>query len=88
MDEQTRLILEELRSVNNDTGQFVAGILSDDLSRDDQIAFALRLVVLAEHIKDRAMQSPGMIVEGAVIDDDSHTRTGTPDNREAGHDDG
>ena len=88
MDEITELILDELRGINNDTGQFVAGILSDDLRRDDQIAFALRLVVLAQHIKDRAMQSPGMVVEGDVIDDGSRTRTGAPDNRKAGHDDG
>jgi hypothetical protein len=29
-----------------------SGILSDDISRDDQIVLALRLVTLAEHLKE------------------------------------
>jgi hypothetical protein len=62
-------IVRQLKDINNDTGQFVAGILSDDISREDQITFALRLVRLAEHIKERAQSTAGMVIEGGIVDD-------------------
>lgn len=62
-------IVRQLKDINNDTGQFVAGMLSDDISREDQITFALRLVRLAEHIKQRADSTAGMVIEGGVVDD-------------------
>ena len=43
-------IVRQVKDINNDAGAFVAGVLSDDISRDDQIVFALRLVRPAEHI--------------------------------------
>jgi hypothetical protein len=61
-------IVQQLRDVNKDTGVFVAGVLSDDISRDDQITFALRLVRLAARIKERANGTAGMVVEGGVVD--------------------
>ncbi len=62
-------ILIGLKHISRDAGEFAAGILTDDISRDEQITFALRLVVLAEHIKERALKTPGMVVEGGVVDD-------------------
>ncbi|GLZ30652.1 hypothetical protein Lesp02_28410 [Lentzea sp. NBRC 105346] len=62
-------IVRQLKDINNDAGQFVAGILSDDISKEDQITFALRLVRLAEHIKERADSTAGMVIEGGVVDD-------------------
>jgi hypothetical protein len=62
-------IARQLKDINNDAGAFVAGVLSDDVSRDDQIVFALRLVRLAEHIKQRADSTAGMVIEGGVVDD-------------------
>ena len=62
-------IVRQLKDINNDAGAFVAGVLSDDISRDDQIVFALRLVRPAEHIKERADQTAGMVIEGGVVDD-------------------
>jgi hypothetical protein len=62
-------IAHELKAINDDAGAFVAGILSDDIGRDDQITFALRLVRLAARIKERADSTAGMVVEGGVVDD-------------------
>ncbi len=70
MDEITELILTQLNSLGKDVGNFIAGILSDDISRDDQINFAHRLVDIAEAIRDRALQTPGMVIEGGVLDGD------------------
>ncbi len=86
MNERDERILTQLKGINQDAGAFVAGILSDDISRDDQIVFALRLVTLAEYIKERADSTVFMVVEGSVVDDcdDLGTegradRTGTAD---------
>ncbi|MGH3613432.1 MAG: hypothetical protein ACRDRK_12745 [Pseudonocardia sp.] len=62
-------IVRQLRDINKEAGVFVAGVLSDDISREDQITFALRLVTLAERIKDRADSTAGMVIEGGVFDD-------------------
>lgn len=62
-------IVRQLKDINNDAGQFVAGVLSDDISKEDQITFALRLVRLAEHIKERADSTAGMVIEGGVVYD-------------------
>ncbi|SCF71856.1 MULTISPECIES: hypothetical protein [unclassified Streptomyces] len=67
-------IVQQLKDITGDTGQFVAGILSDHISRDEQITFALRLVRLAEHIKQRAESAAGMVVEGGVVDDGGSRR--------------
>jgi hypothetical protein len=64
----TMAILAELRDVNNQSGAFVAGLLSDNIGEDEQIAFAHRLVDAAELIRRRAAASP-VVVEGAVIND-------------------
>jgi hypothetical protein len=63
-------ILDQLNSISRDTGPFVAGILSNDISRDDQLFFALRLMQLAAYIKERATSSVGMVIEGTAVDDD------------------
>ncbi|MEV7321234.1 hypothetical protein [Streptomyces sp. NPDC093970] len=67
-------IVQQLKDITGDTGQFVADILSDDISQDEQITFALRLVRLAGHIKQRAASTAGMVVEGGVVDDGSSRR--------------
>lgn len=67
-------IVRQLKDITGDTGQFAAGILSDDISQDEQITFALRLVRLAEHIKRQATSTAGMVVEGGVVDDGGSRR--------------
>lgn len=62
-------ILDQLKAINNDTGVFAAGVLSNDISKEDQIGFAIRLVDLALAIRRRAEGTAGLVVEGSVIDD-------------------
>lgn len=81
MDELTRRICEQLTEINKEAGAFVAGILSNDISRDDQIKFAHQLVDLAEVIRDRALHTPSMILDGSVIDDSDPASPNSPDSR-------
>lgn len=67
-------IVQQLKDITGDAGAFVAGVLYDDISQDEQITFALRLVRLAEHIKQRAEDTAGMVIEGGVVDDDGSGR--------------
>jgi len=62
-------ILDQLKQITQGAGAFVAGVLSNDISRDDQIVFALRLVRLAEQIKERADSTVGMVIEGTIVND-------------------
>lgn|GEM_PF-5391898 len=64
----TMAILTQLKELNDRTGEFIAGLLSDDLSDDEQIAFAHRLVDIAELIRRRTA-APPIVVEGVVVDD-------------------
>lgn len=56
-------IVQELKAITGDVDQFARGILSDDISREDQAIFALRLVQLAGHIRQRADSTAGMVVK-------------------------
>ena len=66
MEDLTELILLQMSSLNQDAGGFVAGLLSDDLTRDQQISFGHRLVDLAELILERASSTPTMVIEGSL----------------------
>ncbi|BBJ39979.1 hypothetical protein SSPO_026970 [Streptomyces antimycoticus] len=68
-------IAQQLKAITGDAGAFVVGLLSDDISKDDQITFALRL---AEHIKERADSTAGMVIEGGVLDDGGSGRPALP----------
>ena len=69
-------ILDQLKGINQDAGAFAAGILSNDISKDDQITFAIRLVDLALAIMQRVEGTTGLVVEGSVIYDGiTHGRT-------------
>jgi hypothetical protein len=46
MEDLAELILLQLRSINQDAGQFVAGVLSNDISEEEQTVFATRVVDL------------------------------------------
>ncbi|WP_212915025.1 hypothetical protein [Streptomyces sp. TS71-3] len=67
-------IVQQLKDINTDAGQFVAGLLSYDISREDQLTFALRLVRLAGQIKQRASSTAGMVIEGDVPHDGGSRR--------------
>jgi hypothetical protein len=64
----TMAILASLKEINNCSGEFAAGMLSDDLGEVEQVAFAHCLVDTAELIRRRATVSP-IVVEGALVHD-------------------
>jgi hypothetical protein len=66
LDEQ---ILIRLRSINRETGRFVTGLLTGEITREAQIAFAHRLVDLAETIRDRVTGPLGVVIEGSGTHD-------------------
>lgn len=65
--DETMTILEELKAITSASGEFTSGVLEDSLTYDDQITFALRLVGLAERIKERADRTPVMVLDGEVV---------------------
>ncbi len=75
-------ILTQLNAINKDVGDFSAGVLSNDISHDDQIAFAHRLVDLAEAIRERALRTPRMVIEGVVDDRSAGTNPRASDETE------
>ncbi len=78
MEDLAELILLQLKSINNDAGQFTAGVLYNDISHEEQIAFAARLVDLVIAIKERAEGTVGLVVEGSVISDSDSRRDAAP----------
>lgn len=66
MEAADECILRQLKHINRDAGAFATGILTDELSQDEQICFAHRLVDLAEAIRDRTIR--GQVIKGSVID--------------------
>jgi hypothetical protein len=73
MEDLTELILLQIKSITQDVGGFVADLLSDDLTRDQQISFVHRLADLAELILERANKTPTMVIEGNLSDDSTES---------------
>jgi hypothetical protein len=69
VEDLTELILLQIAGINKDVGRFIAGLISDDLTHDQQISFGHRLVDLAELILERANETPTMVIEGSISDD-------------------
>ncbi|MGH3834881.1 MAG: hypothetical protein ACRDSF_04125 [Pseudonocardiaceae bacterium] len=66
MTDEDRALLLELSRLNKGCGEFCAGIIENDLSRDDQFALSTRLVDIAERIRNRALRTP-MVIEGEAV---------------------
>ena len=62
-------ILRQLLRVNNDAGAFATGILTNELSKEEQINFACRLVDLAIAINARTANPAGVVAEGSTVND-------------------
>lgn len=74
-------IARQLGEINRETGEFVAGILCDTISRGKQITFATKLSDLALTIKERATGEAnlGSLIEGEIVDDRSTSAGGLAD---------
>lgn len=67
MTDDDRQLLLELRRMTDACGEFCAGIIENDLSRDDQLALGIRLADMAQRIRDRALGTP-VVIEGEPYD--------------------
>lgn len=65
MTDEDRQLLCELRRMTQACGAFCAGVIENDLSRDDQLALGVRLVNIAERIRDRALRT-SVVIESDV----------------------
>jgi hypothetical protein len=61
-----RQLLLDLRRMTEACGVFCAGVLENDLSRDDQLALSDWLGEMAELIRERALRTP-VIIECEVV---------------------
>jgi hypothetical protein len=64
-DEDRQLLLD-LRRMTEACCAFCAGVLENDLSRDDQFALSARLADMAERIRERALRTP-VVIEGEAV---------------------
>lgn len=63
MEDLTELILLQIKNINKDMGSFVAALLSNELTREQQVSFGHRLVDLAEMILERSQSTPVMVID-------------------------
>lgn len=68
MTREDEEVLLALSHISKDSGAFALGVLENSISRDDQIAFGRRLVDLAEAIRERALRTGGLVIDGSVSD--------------------
>ncbi|MGH4007577.1 MAG: hypothetical protein ACRDTH_05310 [Pseudonocardiaceae bacterium] len=68
-EDEERLLA--LSRIGKDSGSFALGVLENSISRDDQIAFGDQLVNLAKAIRQRALRTAGLVIEGVVSDGDN-----------------
>lgn len=66
MTDEDRQLLLDLRRMTEACGAFCAGVIEDDLSRDDQLALGDWLTDMAGHIRDRALRTP-VVIEGEAV---------------------
>ncbi|MGQ0776765.1 MAG: hypothetical protein ACT4NY_20490 [Pseudonocardiales bacterium] len=69
MTDEDEDVLLALSRINIDSGTFALGVLDNSISRDDQIAFEHRLVDLAEAIRERALRTAVLIIDGGASED-------------------
>lgn len=63
---EDRELLQIMSQVGKLFGRISLGVLEDSLDRDEQIAFGHRLVDLAVLVRDRALRTGGLVVEGSI----------------------
>jgi hypothetical protein len=64
-DEDRQLLLD-LQRMTDACGAFCAGVLENDLAREDQLALSTWFVDMAERIRHRALRT-SMVIEGEAV---------------------
>jgi len=72
MTDEDRQLLLDLRRMADACGEFCAGVLENDLSREDQVALSDWLVDMAERIRERGLRTP-VVIEGEAVSPASPT---------------
>lgn len=72
MTDEDRQLLLELRRMTDACGAFCAGVIENDLSRDDQLALSDWLTDMAECVRKRALKTP-VVIEGEGVSLTVHT---------------
>jgi hypothetical protein len=72
MTDEDRQLLLELRRMTEAFGVFCAGVIENDLSRDDQLALSDWLAEMAERIRKRGLSTP-VVIEGEAVSPASQT---------------
>lgn len=68
MIREDRELLAELASLNKQLVTFACGVMDGQLTPDEQLAVACRLVDLAEAIQARAQRENAGVVEGEIVE--------------------
>ena len=66
MTDEDRQLLLDLRRMTDACGLFCAGVIEDDLSREDQLALGDWLANMAGRIRKRARSTP-VVIEGEAV---------------------
>lgn len=66
MTDDDRQLLLDLRRMTDACGVFCAGVIENDLSRDDQLALGDWLADIAGRIRRRALRTP-VVIEGEAV---------------------
>ena len=61
MTDEDRQLLTDLRRMADACGKFCAGVIENDLSREDQLAISAHLADMAHRIRTRALNTPVII---------------------------
>lgn len=72
MTDDDRQLLLGLRRMTDACGAFCAGVIENDLSRDDQLALSDWLADMAGRIRKRALGTP-VVIEGEAVSPASQT---------------
>lgn len=64
-DEDRQLLLA-LRRLTEACGEFCAGVIENDLSRDTQLALSAQIADMAQRIRNRALSTPIVIESDAI----------------------
>lgn len=72
MTDDDRQLLLDLRRMTDACGDFCAGVIENDLPRDDQLALSEWLSDMAACIRKRALRTP-MVIEGEGVSSASQT---------------
>lgn len=65
MTDDDRQLLRDLRKMADACGAFCAGVIAQDVTREDQLALSDWLSDIGERIRKRALSTP-VVIEGVI----------------------